>query len=87
KGGMLTRIAGLLLLTIPIRGTSQAEVIRLFLATGFKVCKMTSDQAIIWTRLTREVSRVNGSHPQADIFYIHPEYLPSLREAVMPKYE
>jgi alkaline phosphatase D len=70
---MLTRIVGLLLLTMLIRGTSQAEEIRPFMATGFKVCEVTSDRAIIWTRLTREASRVNGSHPQPDIFYIHPE--------------
>jgi alkaline phosphatase D len=54
-------------------GAVVAEDSRPFMATGFKICEVTSDRAIIWTRLTREASRVNDSHPQPDIFYIHPE--------------
>ena len=56
-----------------VAGSVQSDDSRPFMATGFKICEVSTNRAIIWTRLTREASRASGNHPQPDVFYIHPE--------------
>lgn len=54
-------------------GLAASAETRPFMATGMKICEVRSDRAIVWTRLTRNAQRVNSSHPQPDVFYIHAE--------------
>ncbi len=56
-----------------VAGPVKSEGPQPFMATGFKICEVSTNQAIIWTRLTREASRASGNHPQPVVFYIHPE--------------
>ncbi len=54
-------------------GNVNAADARPFMATGFKICEVEAERAIIWTRLTREARRASEFNPQPDVFYIHPE--------------
>ena len=52
---------------------SQQEGPRVYQATGFKICEVDSSSAIIWTRLTRERTRVGKEGPMPVVRYRDPE--------------
>ncbi len=51
------------------QGSSQA---RPYQATGFKICEVDADSAIIWARLTRKPQRVGKERPQPIVQYKDP---------------
>lgn len=44
-----------------------------FMASGIKICEVTSTSAIVWTRLTRNPSRSGEGNPVPDVLYANPE--------------
>ncbi len=44
-----------------------------FQATGIKIGEVTESQAIIWTRLTKNPSRVDSTAPMPEVLYRNPE--------------
>lgn len=56
----------LVVATVKLQGNSQA---RPYQATGFKICEVDSDSAIIWARLTRSPQRVGKERPLPIVQY------------------
>ena len=50
-----------------------SEPTRPFMATGLKICEVTSSEAIVWTRLSREAQRASEYNPKPDVFYVNPK--------------
>ncbi len=63
----------LALLTLVLCGCSERASEGPYFATGMKVGEVSSNQAIVWTRLTRAWERVGDEAPLPDVQYRHPE--------------
>ncbi len=63
----------LALLTLVLCECSEPASDGPYFATGIKIGEVSSNQAILWTRLTRAPERVGDEAPLPDVQYRHPE--------------